>query len=296
MSPPGSACRARCSPSYVVRGDQAAVEEGGGGGDGLGDQAAGVAAQVEDDPGAGGGAGHGVPYEVAGALGEGGDLDHGDAAGEFAVRSRTRWTAAPGAGSRSTRACRVPGPGRRPYRRRRRWRRRGVRRRPRSPAGRRRARRRRCAAGRPGGSRRRAAGEPARTRVTSIRPSRSRRAHRPTPVYWPSRASSNSSYSPGEYTAPQRSPLRLTARSAASTGDLPSAMASAAASATSSLVARRSGGPGACGSGKADFRLGGAETSRSRRRRRGRSRRPTSGPPRGGCGGADRTGRGLTCR
>ncbi|CAM5594748.1 hypothetical protein SVIOM74S_04596 [Streptomyces violarus] len=37
----------------AVRGDQAAVEEGGGGGDGLGDQAAGVAAQVEDDPAAG---------------------------------------------------------------------------------------------------------------------------------------------------------------------------------------------------------------------------------------------------
>ena len=38
----------------VVRGDQAAVEEGGGGGDGLGDQAAGVAAQVEEDPGVAG--------------------------------------------------------------------------------------------------------------------------------------------------------------------------------------------------------------------------------------------------
>ena len=34
---------------HVVGGDQPAVEEGGGGGDGLGDQAAGVAAQIEQD-------------------------------------------------------------------------------------------------------------------------------------------------------------------------------------------------------------------------------------------------------
>ncbi|CAM5577488.1 hypothetical protein STENM36S_04550 [Streptomyces tendae] len=68
----------------VVRGDQAAVEEGGGGGDGLGDQAAGVAAQVEDDPGVGRHPGHGLAHLLADALGEGGDLDDGGALGERA--------------------------------------------------------------------------------------------------------------------------------------------------------------------------------------------------------------------
>ncbi len=68
----------------VVGGDEAAVEEGGGGGDGLGDQSAGVAAQVEDDPGVPRGLRDGGPYGVTDALGEGGDLDHGDAAGELA--------------------------------------------------------------------------------------------------------------------------------------------------------------------------------------------------------------------
>src|SRR5690606_29738312 len=62
----------------VVGGDQAAVEEGGGGGDGLGHQPAGVAAQVEDDPGAGRAAAHGPADLGAGALGEGGHLDQGD--------------------------------------------------------------------------------------------------------------------------------------------------------------------------------------------------------------------------
>lgn len=66
----------------VVGGDEAAVEEGGGGGDGLGDQAAGVAAQVEDDPVARGRPGDGGAHLVAGALGEGGDPDHGGPAGD----------------------------------------------------------------------------------------------------------------------------------------------------------------------------------------------------------------------
>ena len=39
----------------VVRGDEAPVEEGGGGGDGLGDQTAGVATEVEDEAGGVGG-------------------------------------------------------------------------------------------------------------------------------------------------------------------------------------------------------------------------------------------------
>lgn len=43
-----------------------------------------------------------------------------------------------------------------------------------------------------------AAGDPALTLVTSIRPSRTPRVHSPTPVYSPSRDSSNSSNSPGE--------------------------------------------------------------------------------------------------
>ncbi|GAA3303210.1 hypothetical protein GCM10020295_51180 [Streptomyces cinereospinus] len=66
----------------VVGGDQAAVEEGGGGGDRLGDQAAGVAAQVEDDPRAGRGPADGVADHLAGPLGEGGDPDHGGTVGE----------------------------------------------------------------------------------------------------------------------------------------------------------------------------------------------------------------------
>ncbi|MGX1120224.1 hypothetical protein RKD37_005587 [Streptomyces ambofaciens] len=81
VSPPLSACRARWSPSTSYVATRAAVEEGGGGGDGLGDQAAGVAAQVEDDPGAGGHPGHGIADLRADALGEGGDLDDGEAVG-----------------------------------------------------------------------------------------------------------------------------------------------------------------------------------------------------------------------
>lgn len=49
---PGLRVQRALLPVHVVRGDQAAVQEGGGGGDGLGDEPTGVAAQVQQHTGA----------------------------------------------------------------------------------------------------------------------------------------------------------------------------------------------------------------------------------------------------
>lgn len=87
----------------VVRGDEAAVEEGGGGGDGLGDQAAGVAAKVEDEAGVGGLL-DGGSYEIAGALGERVDRDDVDPARGVAHGHVLGGEAGPAQGL-------VPGPG-----------------------------------------------------------------------------------------------------------------------------------------------------------------------------------------
>ncbi len=82
----------------VVRGDQAAVEEGGGGGDGLGDQAAGVGTQVEDDAGVARGLPDGRADLVTGALGEGVDPDDGDRIGDFPDGDRVRGQLGPAQG------------------------------------------------------------------------------------------------------------------------------------------------------------------------------------------------------